>query len=331
MTFLPPDDHMLVMNVNPHQYNKHGPCVSLTKIELACLRGVGVQTVMQYGIWSELAEHGWGYLDRAVGLARSLGMRSLIWAYHCAPTNLPKEWYCWKPDNTVGLHSTDGSHVLSLWNMEARATMLRHIGEIANRYPRDAASVVFGGMGAGEIVLPSACFYEPAALKSLAAEVVGRPDPTSLETRAWVHRAAVEFYTTTNATLLHQHNQTWNAMSFPALKNNECGGVGAQEDIFAAEYERWPDADRYLLQYTYWKHTKNGYKRILDGWRNKYKLQMIVEADHCSGLPRTAPLAIAAGMRGQLVGPVHPCAGTLKLESAHIDAIGAAIKLWESA
>ena len=329
MSFWPADDHMLIMNLNPVMYNKHGRCVSLTDDDLARLSDAGAKTVIQYGIWSELVAHGWGYLDTAVALAQTHGMRSMIFAYHTAPHNLPKEWYCWKKDKSIGLHNSAGMHVLSLWNMEARAALIGHLGEIVNRYPQDTASVVFIGMGCGETVLPNAYFYEPSAIKSHAAEVGGKPDPNGMETRAWVHRAVVDLYTAASAALLPQHNQTLNAMHQVLLKNNKSSGAGAQEDIFAEEYKRWPDADRYLMQYTYWPHVKNNYKGIIDGWREKYKIQMIAEASYCVGLPRTAPLAIAAGMRGQLVGPRHPETKEGRLKQEHIDAIAAAIRLWE--
>jgi len=331
MPFLPLDDHMLIMNVNTYMYNKHGTCASLTDEDLSRLRDIGAQTVVQYAQWAILAEHGWGYLDTAVALARKHGLRCMIDTYCMAAANLPKAWYSWKPDGMVGVAKGTGGLTISLWNMEAHTALFRHIGEIVNRYPGGDVAVVFTGRGSGETVLLNDGFYDPAALASHAEEVGGRPDRNNPETKAWVHRAVVAYYTKFDGALLHHHNQTWNAISPPALKNNECGGIGAQEDIFAAEYELWPDADRYLMQYTYWRNTKNGYRAILDGWREKYKLQMIVEADHCTGLPRTAPLAIAARMRGQIVGPVHPCAGTLRLEQEHIDAIAAAIRLWEQA
>ena len=333
MTFLPADDHMLIMNVNSHMYSKHGQCESLTDEDLSRLRDVGAKTIVQYSMWSELVARGWNYLDMEVALAHKHGMRSLICTYYGAPPNLPKEWYCWKPDGTVGVHDPGGAGLcaLSLWNMEARAALLVHIGKIVNRYPRDTASVVFSGWGAGEAVLPMAYFYEPAALKSHSAEVGGRPDPDNLETRAWVNRAVVDYYISINEVLLPQHNQTWNMMHRVLLKNNESCGIGAQEDIFAAEYERWPGADRYLLQYTYWGHSKGGHKTILDGWRDKYKLQTIVEAGYCSGLPTTAPLAIAAGMRGQIVAPRHPEMHETHLRQEHVDAIKDAIQLWEQA
>ena len=308
MTFWPADDHMLIMNLNSAMGSKHGRCVSLTDDDLSRLRDAGAQTIVQYGVWRELATHGWGYLDTLVAQAQNHGMRSMIFSYYGAPDNLPKEWYCWRPDQTVAIHPPAMLYTLSLWNMEAQAALIGHLGEIVNRYPRDTTSVVFVGFSCGELVLPGQCFYEPAAIKAHAEEVGGKLDLTRPETIAWVHRAVVDYYTTINAALLPQHNQTWNALhpKMPLFSRTGSSGLCVQEDILAAEYERWPDADRYLLQYTYWPHINGGYKALIDGWREKYKLQLIVEAGYCSGLSRTAPMAIAAGMRGQIVGPKHP-------------------------
>ena len=78
MTFLPSDDHMLIMNVNSHMYSKHGQCESLTDEDLSRLRDVGAKTIVQYSMWSELVARGWNYLDMEVALAHKHGMRSLI-------------------------------------------------------------------------------------------------------------------------------------------------------------------------------------------------------------------------------------------------------------
>jgi len=327
MSFIQPDDHMLIMNLNQYLRNKHGVCRALTSDDLARLRDVGARTVVQYAMWSALAAHGWGYLDTAVSLARKHGLRCLIDTYNSAPAGLPKEWYAWNQDNTVSV-AKSGLLTLSLWNQEAHAALLRHINEIIDRYPGGDVAVVFTGRSSGETVLAGNWFYDPVARLSHIEEVGGGPDPRSTETLDWVHRAVVAYYTKMNGALLHHHNQILNTMSPPALESNPYGGLGAQEDLLATEYRLWPNADRYLMQYTYWRNVKDDYKGTLDRWRNEYDLQLIVEADHCVGLPTTAPQAIAAGFRGQLVAPVHPCAQTVKLEQAHVDAIRTAIKLW---
>lgn len=331
MSFLPSDDHMLIMNLSPHVLHKRGGCVSLTDEDLSRLRDVGAQTMLIYGIWHVLESNGWGYLDTEVALARKYGMRCLISSYSGAPVNFPKEWYSWSSDSTVTVERRTGSRTISLWNTEAQEALLGHIDAMINRYSGGDVAVIFAGRMSGETVLLWNGFYDPAALASHSIEVGGLPDPKSPETKAWVHRAVVAYFTKINGALLPHYNHTWNMMQPPGRDGLGASGSGAQEDILAAEYELWPDADRYLMPYTYWHHAGTGHMERLIGWRDQYKLQMIVEAGYCAGLPSTAPLAIATGMRGQLVCPVHPCAGTARLEQEHIDVIATAIRLWENA
>jgi len=330
MTFWPEDDHMLLMNLNPYMNSKHGACQSVTGDGLKQLRDVGIRTVMQYAHWDGLVRDGWGYLDTLIAQARQAGMRSIINTYHAAPKNLPASYYSRQADGKTGIHHYD-MHILSLWNLEARARLIGHIGELANRYGPDA-SVIFTGIGCGETVMFGHGFYDEAALQSHREQVGGRPDESSPETKAWVRRGVVDFYMAFNEALLPQHNQTWNPIHRALITDgHRLSGMEAQDDICAAEYERWPDADRYLLQYTYWHHIKNGYKPVIADLCAKNKMKLVVEAGYCSGLPRTAPMAIEAGMRGQIVSPIHPETHTDRLEQKNIDAIATAIRLWEQA
>ena len=331
MSFWPADDHMLIMNLNRTMNSNHGLCLPVTSDGLKQLRDVGIRTVMQYANWEYLVRNGWGYLDKLIAQTRKAGLRSIINTYHEAPRHMPDSYYCRRADGKIALHHYQ-MHILSLWNLEARGRLIGHLGEMVKRYRGSDASVIFTGIGCGETVMFGHGFYDDAALKSHREQVGGRPDESSPETKAWVRRGVVDYYTAINAALLPQHNQTWNPIHRALITDgHRLSGMEAQDGICAAEYERWPDADRYLLQYTYWPHVKNGYKDRIAELCERSKMKLVVEASYCSGLPRTAPMAIAAGFRGQIVSPIHPETHTARLEQKNVDAIRDAIRLWENA
>ena len=332
MTFLQPDDHLIVMNLPDFVPNTHGACVSLTQDDLKRLADVGVRTVLNYSFWRVLKSEGWRYLDTMVRDARRAGLRTLLAAYCEAPDDLAPQCYCRHADGQIGMNYSQHP-ALSIWSPEARAEIKAHYGELLQRYGNDDVTIMHAGMDAGEVVLPrrQACLYDDAARTSHAAAAGGKPDPARPETLEWLKRSVVDYYLDIDALLVQQRGETWNALHPVLIKNNVANGNIAQEDVFAAEQAQWPDAARYLIQYTYWAHTKNGYKGIISRWVKKYGLQMIVEADHCTGLPKTAPQAIAKGFRGQVVAPVHPWVHTTQLEQEHVDAISDAVKLWERA
>ena len=331
MTFLQPDDHMIVMNLPSFTFSRHGRTNSMTDDELKRLRDVGVRTVMLYDYWSKWVVKDY-YIHHMIKQARRAGLRIILSAGNETPVGFPLSWYSTDSNGFLGKDWL-GHPTLSIWNMKARDAILKYFQGIIDRYGEDDLTVINAIVDSGECVSPRnhACLYDPAALASHEAEVGGRPDPLRGHTLDWLKRSVVQHYMAIDELLMQQHGEIWNALHRVLIRSNAANGNVAQPYILEAEQKRWPDAERYLLQYTYWNHSKNGHKAILDGWIAKYGLKMIVEADHCSGLPKTAPLSIAAGFRGQIVGPVHPCAQTLRLEQEHVDVIAAAIKLWGGA
>ena len=331
MAFLQPDDHVFVMNMPTGLVKgKRGQSVQLTDDELTSLRDVGVRTVINYDFWAETAKNGVGYLDEMVSQIQRLGMRCILMSYSQPPDGLPEAWYCRRADNALG-RDRDGIPAMSIWNAEARAAIMAHLQELIDRYGGDNLTVANAGCCAGELVLPRRwpCFYDAAAIASHAERVGGWPDPARQETLEWLTASVVEHLDALDGLLVAQHGEIWNAMH-PLLALYHVGnGNGAQESVLAAECVKWPDADRYLLQYTYWHHKRHDYKATIARWLADYGLQMVVEAAYCRGLSKTAPAAIAAGFRGQIVFPLSPHLGVTHLHQGHIDAIAAAIRLWE--
>ena len=330
MSFLQSDDHVIVMNLPTGAVKaRQGETIRLTDEEMTRLRDVGVRTVMLYDFWRETAKNGPGYLDTMVSQIQRLGMRGILVSYERAPEGLPAEWYCRKEDGTIGC-TRDGFPALSIWNIEAREAIVAHLQEIIDCYGGDNLTVINGGCSDGELVLPRhyPCIYDRAALASHVEHVGRLPDPNNAETLAWLTASVVEHLTILDGFLLKQHNTIWNSMHPILALDHIANGNGAQESVLSTECAKWPDADRYLMQYTYWHHSRNNYKATIARWLKDYGLQMIVEANYCAGLPKTAPLAIAAGFRGQIVHPLAPHLGLTHLEQSNVDVIAAAIRLW---
>ena len=333
--FFPEDEHLVIMNFSELYTSMHGQCYALTDDNLMRLRDVGAQTLINFAVWRAIEEQGWGYLDRLVEQVRRFGMRCVLGAYIEAPDGLPDHCYCKRLDGTYGT-SENNTPAMSIWGEDAKRLILNFYKELIERYYGSDILVINSGLDTGEIVLPhKPAFYGRAALVSHLAEVGGRPDLRRPATVEWLRRSVVDHFMAIDELLITQHNEIWQSLH-PWLawaRRPHCAnGNFAQEDIIRAQADRWPDAARVLLQYTYFSHNKPLgnviYKDLIDSWRRKYGIRVIVEAGYCSGLDVTAPAAIAKGFRGQIVGILHPCVRTRVLEHWQLVAIANAVKLW---
>jgi len=325
------------MNLPTGLSTPFGPCFSLTEDELTQLRDVGIGAVLNYDYWRLSAADGYAYLDDALGTQRKLGMRSILAGYVDPPQDLPEQYYCKYQDGTPGCGET-GHKALSLWNLEARATMLDHFDELIARYGGPKVLVIHSGIDVGEIALPHRpAFYDDAALISFGLEVGGVPNIENERTQTWLRRGVLEHFLTIDELLLTQHDEVWQALH-PwldwARKPRGANGNFAQEEILAVEAALWPSSARTLLQYTYFHHYKPvrnnvPYKKLIEMWKQKYDLRIIVEADYCKGLETTTPDAISRGFTGQIVGVVHPWAGGRnRMEPWQLEAVAKSVRRW---
>jgi len=309
----------------------------LTDDELRQLRDVGIRVVINYAYWRVIEAEGYGYVDAAIEQLQKLGMRCILGSYIEPPQDLPEQYYCRYQNGSPGL-SEQGFKALSLWNLDARAAMLKHYEDLIARYGGPDVLVMHSGIDMGEIVLPhTPSFYDDSALVSHGLEVGGVPNIARGKTQAWLRRGVLEHFLTIDELLLTQHDEVWQALH-PwldwARRPRGANGNFAQEDILRTEFERWPNASRTLLQYTYFHHYKPvrnnvPYKKLIDLWKRNYNPRIIVEANYCKGLKSTTPEAISKGFAGQIVGVVHPWSKTDHLEQWQVEAIAKSVRRWD--
>lgn len=318
--FLCPDEYLLVMNLPEHQ-KAPGQCIPLPDDELRRLRDVGVQTVINYSHWNVTdSQEGWGYVDALVKQARRLGLKCILATPNWYPLNLPDAWFArLRQGRRI-------REVLSIWNRDAMSALTRHLEEVIRRYGGPGVLVTYAGYLGGECVLHNApCFYDEAALASCG----GEPDIETEETQEWLKQSVVEHFMEVDGVLVTQHNSVWNALQWLIAQQSKANGNFAQEDILRAEFETWPEAERVLLQYTYYAH-REPYPTLVKQWKQEFGLSVIVEAQYCVGLETTTPLAIEWGFRGQIVCPLHPWAGVKSVGQEQVDQVARSHRLWES-
>jgi hypothetical protein len=146
--------------------------------------------------------------------------------------------------------------------------------------------------------------------------------------------------------LVGQHNEVWDATQYLVSLQSPSNGNYARPDVLAAYRKAWPEATRWLLQYTYWGNTMCGNTQVVDDLLNDYDCLTIVEANYCEGLlgPPTNPvpspvLALQGGFdqkyperwRGQVISPLHPLRAHTSLEPWMIEAMKGAVDLWREA
>jgi len=320
--FLSPDEYLLLMNLPAHQRSP-GQCVPLLDDELKRLKDVGVQTILNYSHWNVVDKQGWGYVDELVEQARRVGLKCILAAPAFYPASLPDAWF-----GRIVPGGTALREVLSIWNQEATEALLQHFSELISRYGGPDVLVIYAGYLGGECVLHNTpSFYDESAVASYGP---GLPNIETEKTREWLRQAVVNHFMTIDGFLVKQHQSIWNALQWLIAQQSRANGNFAQEDVLKAEFKAGPEAERVLLQYTYFAHGEP-YHSIVQRWTDEYKLTTIIEAQYCAGLEETTPLAIEWGYRGQIVCPLHPWARINRLGQQQVDEIAKSHRRWREA
>jgi hypothetical protein len=318
MGFLEPDDYMVVMNLPAFQ-RIPGQCIELSDDELRALKSVGCKTVINYLYWAR----GWQDADRYVAQAERVGMKCVLATPMGPRPGLPENCYARsKGDGVI-------SSVMSIWSDEAKGFLIEHLAEAMERYP-DALIVYHDYLGGESVLHNVPSFYDRAALASYHDIYPDtNPDIATSETVEWLRDSVVKHFLAVDRELFHQ-GSIWNALQWCIAQQSMANGNFAQEDVLRAERKAWPDAEIVLLQYTHFAHNEP-YPSLVNKWMTDFNLKVIVEAQYCEGLERTAPVAIERGFHGQIVCPLHPWAGVERVGQLELAQIAAAHRLWEKA
>ena len=304
----------------------------LTTEERKRLYDVGIRTAHEQPPWNKVnpsREHyDWGYLDHMIGRNRNAGLKSLIqlpgWR---VPKWVPQEW---KARRKEGMYEDEA---LSFWSVEAQQYIDEYIQTVMDHYPEEDVGFFFGEHQGGEGAYPPTwCVFDDSALEnykntfgSSAIPEIGNPDSMS-----WFGDKVVQHYIDRARLFYLRQGEAWNAQQRLMDKWSKAYGNFVQPDIMETYSKVYPDISVVLLQYTYFDDSHGADEQNwVDNLIKISNCETIVEAMFCDGLPKTTPLAIAKGFRGQIV---HPANGfdNVSLSDDMVNKIRDSHNLWKA-
>jgi len=345
--FLNDDEHMIVMNTNAEAKAYNMPWIDLTTDDLRRLREeCGITVAHEYLYWNTIekgkGQYDWGLADRQVKRCLDAGMRLIICSPASVPAGLEKAWYC------AHFNGAPYKQILSFWNPAAREYQRDFLRTLIQRYGSSDVTIMHTGF-LGEYYLWNDPVYYDVAARADFKQKYGTDLPNnrgkmvlSPQVEEWLSQGVVDHYLAMNEITVGQHGEVWDATQAGIAAQSPNNGVYARSAVMAAYKEHFPDADRFLLQYTYWAHGP-GNAIGVDALLEEHDFQMIVEAEYCRGLKaldlNTATEAIKGGIhhknparwRGMVICPLHPMGGDNKtLEPWMMDGMKRAVKTWRT-
>ena len=343
--FLKPDEHMIVMNSNAAAGASGLPWIDLTTPMLRRLREeCGITVAHEYLYWNTIesgrGKYDWSLADSQVKRCIDAGMRIIIFSPISMPLQLDASWYCAHPNNTPF------REVLSFWNLEAREYQQNFLRSLIQRYEGLDVTVAYTGL-LGEYCLWNEPVYYDQAAKAHFRQTYGvdlpdhrssTPIVSNPDVKEWLALGVVDHLVAMQEVLVGQDNEVWDTTQHGIGLQSEHNGVFARPRVLEAYQKRWPDATRWLAQYTYWAHGP-GNAAIVDDLLELYDCKMAVESDYCRGLasdPGTSIYATWGGIHkrnperwlAQMVCPLHPFGGEKTLEPWMMDAMKRAVDTW---
>ena len=351
--FLVPNEFLI--SINPGTYWEPFVNFALSLKDRTALREVGIQTSIEYLDWGamepEKGVYDFSSIEEMLKLNRGAGQKTILSAPgEKTPMWMPNEWMVKSAGGKVEV--TDGKigyRVLSLWNEEAQKYLRDYLSVLVKQYSAPDVLFILSEYQGGEAILPCEPFYyDEYALTSYKKiygndaypRIITHIDEMrklrgaghkiifSTETKVWLQATAIQKLIKDYRTL-NQHKEIWNQQQSLMNDWSESTINYAQKDILRAYKEAFPDSNITLMQYTYFDsaHT-DVHKNYVDGIKEEFQCDVIVEAHYCSGLPTTTPASIARGFRGQVVGTAHGEAETRGIESWMLDAIRTSHNQW---
>jgi hypothetical protein len=185
-----------------------------------------------------------------------------------------------------------------------------------------------GGEGA---FAPTWCIYDNAAIQDYKNMygTSAMPSPTNPETLDWLGDSIIRHFVRKAKIFYDAYGEVWNAQQYLMDSWTKAFGNFVQLETLQEFRNLWPDINIILLQYTYFDPSHNAKCiEFVDLLREKTNCEVIVEAMFASGLPQTAPKAIAKGFRGQILHPTGSSFSGEPINSSILENIRNANKLW---
>jgi hypothetical protein len=325
MSFIPENEHLLLMT---QSLTYEDPTIFPSLDDYKALYDAGIHSAYFCNThWAlvekELNEYDWSLIDREVGKLHKAGFRVMVNCFTDAPINFKTDWY-------VRIQAGFIAGAISMWNEEALEHTEKFYRLMKDRYNDDDTLVVNSWLTDGEtIYCLEPAWYDEAALydyqtKYGSAAVPAYGDP---QTEAWLKESYIRLMMRwANILVDNPYKEIW-TMLHPAFCTNMYSGGQWIEDILQA-YSSIPDVSISHIYYT-WTQWSNYYP-TMQMWREKYHTQDWGGAEYADGLPLSTPLAIANGLRGQIINPLHPFTKYDKVYPWMVTNIQEALKKWAS-
>lgn len=342
--FLKSDEHLLVMNSNEAAKVSGLPWKDLTTDQLRRIREeCGVKVATEHIYWSLVedkpGEYDWSLADKQVRRCRDAGLRLIISSPLSPPRSLPNRMYA------SYRNGSPFREILSFWNPESIEYEVNFLKTLVDRYSGPDVTIMYAGHIGESYLWNAPIYFDEAARADFSSKYTGDLEDHSLEVtpelRDWIADGVVNHCLALQEVLVEQHNEVWDPTQYIIAMQSVHNGVFARPQVLKAYQERWPDATRWLLQYTYWMHGPDN-TAVVDEALEKYDCLMAVEADYCRGLasdPSTAQLAVEGGInkknperwRAQVVCPLHPFGKEKELKPWMMEAMKNAVETWQGA
>jgi len=328
--FIEDDEFILIMNQHDVDCAIRGPAITVDNMKR--MREMGVKTMIEYLYWSLVetarGQYDWKLFDQIVEDAISADMKVAL----CTPTDFPvwcpDDWYTRFDDQ-----SKPGS--FSIWSREAMEYELAFIAMVRDRYPKDRVCAYDGQLQVGETIYHNrpAWFDVHArdAWKMRFGESSEPPNTVTSELDAWLK----DSYIGLQLRLQEQFVQTPHRELFTAIHPTIAGWFEYQgnkfyQDIFISWHNAFPTSPINWMLYTYWPHGNDLHEKV----RLQMSYQGVkpwVGAEYCEGLSTHTQPLLSEGLRGFILGPIHPFTGKPAMEDWMFDRIRESTAMWRQA
>jgi hypothetical protein len=326
MSFVSPRERFLLMDYETVDG------ILMGSDDLKALYDAGIHTAVMFtNPWGtvepRMGRYDWSSIDRYLERVGRHGYKTLIACYSEGPRWLPLEW-------CAETSSGKQAGVVSPWNKDAVDYQLGFYQAMHDRYTIPGLSMVYNSwITNGETMfLNEPAWYDRAAIASYH-DYTGcnhcDPEKDNPETEAWFSQTLIDFLLKQQAILVdNPDREVWTA-AHPVLAQIYGNGCRYIELYLKAMLDTLRPVSINHIFYTWlqwpgmWQH--------LDYLRETYGEIQWGGAEYCEGLDQSAPLGIANGLRGHIIGPLHPYTGHKHIEPWMVEKIKWALREWEAA
>lgn len=311
MTFLEPDDHILIMDFDINQLSAmHGP--TIPSDDCKRLRDAGIKTAIKYVQWHLIEpaekEFQWDILDSEVNKWLDADVKVLLSTYQTVPQWFPENWYA-KNKYGVILRSS-----ISAFNMEAQQYANAFIKKVVTRYPNDHVCAFNAQLTNGETIYHNEAAYYDDCAKRDYIYTYGSMDtqfdnPESQNIDAWLMRTYINMLLKQQEVFVKTpHKDLWTALH-PAIRtwtHLKCNGNKYAHEIFTRYRINFPDSIIHQILYTFFPHGNGIMQMAVDDAKAVGGMRIFAGSEYVEGLQTNLDTMRRYGLSGFVTAPIHP-------------------------